>query len=291
MNTVQLECFVAVTEHLNFSKASEELNISQPAVTHQIHSLENELNVNLFVRTSKSVKLTEEGILFLSDARYILKTSYDAKTRLQKHGHPSSFDIGCHTSYELQLFPPILFQLHTYFPNVRPVIHFFPPLAGSQMIDNKKIHVSFGFQNEEKAPLSLKFKPLVIAQLVCICSASHPFSKEKELTKNQLNQSFVTCEPHQIPSRVFAIHSEQLSKISPQEQFFAPNIESTLTMVKAQLGYTLYFDIPALRNPSLCYIPVKDLNYSLPFGIFYHSDNDSSILKQFIKICEQLYKQ
>ena len=46
MNTVQLECFMAVAEHLNFSKASRELKITQPAVSHQIQSLEEELEVN-----------------------------------------------------------------------------------------------------------------------------------------------------------------------------------------------------------------------------------------------------
>lgn len=291
MNTVQLECFIAVAEHLNFSKALEELNISQPAVTHQIHSLENELDVKLFKRTSKSVKLTEEGILFLSDARYILKTAFDAKTRLGKHVHPTAFDIGYHSNQELQLLPDALNQLHQLFPNVRPNIHFFPPLASPQMIDNKKIHVSFGFLGQEKAPLTLKFKSLVHARLVCICSKDHPYAKEKELSLQQLDQSFVTCDPHQIPSPIFAIHSEQLSKLSPQQQFFAPNIESMLTLVKSQLGYTLYLDIPALRDPSLHYIPIKYLTYTLPFGIFYHYDNDSKVLKAFLKICENLYKQ
>ena len=40
MNTIQLECFVAVAEHLNFSMSSEELKITQTAVSHHIHALE-----------------------------------------------------------------------------------------------------------------------------------------------------------------------------------------------------------------------------------------------------------
>ena len=76
MNTVQLECFLSVAEHLNFSKASRELKITQPAVSHQIQALEEELEVKLFSRTSKSVSLTPEGILFLSDAKLILRTAH-----------------------------------------------------------------------------------------------------------------------------------------------------------------------------------------------------------------------
>ena len=45
MNTVQLECFITVAEHLNFSRASEILRITQPAVSHQIRTLEGELGV------------------------------------------------------------------------------------------------------------------------------------------------------------------------------------------------------------------------------------------------------
>ena len=75
MNTVQLECFVTVAEHLNFSKASRVLKITQPAVSHQIQTLEEELDVKLFNRTSKSVTLTQEGISFFADAQLILKTA------------------------------------------------------------------------------------------------------------------------------------------------------------------------------------------------------------------------
>ena len=47
MNTIQLECFVTAAEHLSFSKASQVLKITQPAVSHQIQSLEEELDVKL----------------------------------------------------------------------------------------------------------------------------------------------------------------------------------------------------------------------------------------------------
>ena len=64
MNTTQLECFMAVSNFLNFSRAAEHLRITQPAVSHQINTLEDELGVKLFRRTSKSVRLTEEGFQF-----------------------------------------------------------------------------------------------------------------------------------------------------------------------------------------------------------------------------------
>mgnify|MGYP000128639394 CR=1 FL=1 len=80
MNTFQLSCFLAVAESLNFARAAEKLNITQPAVTHQIHSLEAELNVKLFRRTTRSVSLTQEGRTFLPDAQNILQSQTEPKT-------------------------------------------------------------------------------------------------------------------------------------------------------------------------------------------------------------------
>ena len=96
MNTTQLECFLAVANHLNFSRAAQELHIPQPAVSHQINTLEDELGVKLFYRTSKRVRLTQAGHLFSQYAREILSLSRMSKARL-KEGQDSSvlrFGIG-----------------------------------------------------------------------------------------------------------------------------------------------------------------------------------------------------
>ena len=132
MNTVQLECFMAVAEHLNFSKASRALKITQPAVSHQIQTLEEELETKLFVRTSKNVALTQEGILFLADAQLILKTALSAKERLSRHEHLIPFELGCHNYMELNLLPPVLKELSREFPLLRPSIQLvpFPPFWG-----------------------------------------------------------------------------------------------------------------------------------------------------------------
>ena len=71
-----------MADYLNFSKASSILKITQPAVSHQIQTLEEELGLKLFNRTSKNVSLTQEGMLFIADAKLILKTAKSAKKRL-----------------------------------------------------------------------------------------------------------------------------------------------------------------------------------------------------------------
>ena len=73
MNTFQLECFLAVTNTLSFVRAAEQLNISQPAITHQIKTLEDELNTVLFKRSTRFVEITQEGISFIGDAKKMIR--------------------------------------------------------------------------------------------------------------------------------------------------------------------------------------------------------------------------
>ncbi len=109
MNTFQLNCFLAVCGSLNFARAAEQLGITQPAVTHQIHTLEDELDVKLFNRSTRSVQLTPEGILFINDAREILGISMRAKRRFQNPDiqRIQRFALGTQSTFYLTPFVQI----------------------------------------------------------------------------------------------------------------------------------------------------------------------------------------
>ena len=287
MNTIQLECFLSVAEHLNFSRASEELKITQPAVSHQIRTLEEELSVKLFQRTSKNVSLTPEGIQFLPDAELILKTAVSAKKRLGRHENFIPFEIGCHNYMELTLLPPILQKLAEEFPQLRPNMRIvpFPSLQG--LVENQKLHGAFGIKDAQKKT-SLLFRELCSAPIACVCYPGHPLSQRKSLTRKDLEGSMVACSPGQISDPVFSAQSSVISQLLTQHHYFTESIESAFTLVKARLGCTLYPDVPALRDPQLCYIPMEDFP-PLPFGIFYRYDNDHPALKRFLRLFQEIF--
>ena len=96
MNQRQLEIFTTLAENLNFTKTAEQLYLSQTTVTLQIHNLEEELGVKLFERTSRSVKLTYAGEVFLNGAKEILATiqkTVDA-TAYAGQGYTGKITIG-----------------------------------------------------------------------------------------------------------------------------------------------------------------------------------------------------
>ena len=286
MNTIQLECFLAVAEHLNFSRASEVLRITQPAVSHQIQSLEEELDVKLFKRTSKSVSLTQEGIQFLPDAQLILKTALSAKERLGQHEQFIPFELGCHNRMELNLLPPLLKKLTEYFPLLRPVIQIVPFPSLMSQVENNQVHAAFGIKEEHKKS-SLYFRELCSAPMACICSPEYPLAQYDSLTKDQLSGSIIVCSPRQISDPIFSIQNSIVAKLRPEQRYFSENMESALTLVKAQIGYTLYPDIIAAREPDLTYLPVTDIP-KMSFGVYYRYNDDHPVLRRFLMLCREL---
>ena len=65
MENFKLKVFRSVAKNLSFTKAASELFISQPAITKNIHSLENELGLRLFNRKGNKIYLTDEGLVLL----------------------------------------------------------------------------------------------------------------------------------------------------------------------------------------------------------------------------------
>ena len=288
MNTVQLECFVSVAEHLNFSKASKVLKITQPAVSHQIQTLEEELEVKLFHRTSKSVSLTQEGILFLADAQLILKTALSAKERLGTREHFIPFELGCHNHMELNLLPPILKRLMQEFPLLRPSIRLVPFPSLISLVENNQIQIALGVK-EESQKSTLFFKELCVVPVACVCSPEHPLAQHQALTKDQLKGNFIACSPRQISNAVFSAQSGVLADLPPEQRFYTENIESALALAKAGIGYTLYPDIPQAREAGLCYLPVHDLP-GISFGVYYPYGQNHPVLKRFLILISRSLK-
>lgn len=283
MNTTQLECFLAVAEFLNFARAAQHLHITQPAVTHQIATLEDDLGVKLFERSTRSVRLTDAGGLFMEDARNILQISLSARSRLSTLDSqgPRFFTIGLHGVPELSMLPPILSQLCREFPMVHPRLRVVPFRSLENLLQENALDVMLGFSMEPGEQAPGIYRELCPVPIACLCRDDHPLSQKKQLTLQELHQgSMVLCEPRANPS-IARIQGQLVGFRPHTELYIADNPMCAMTLVQAGLGFSILPDLKPLRLPGLCYIPVTDADV-LSYGLYYRSLGKDSILKYFI---------
>lgn len=290
MNTIQLQCFLAVAENLNFARAAEEIHITQPAVTHQINSLENELGVKLFKRTTRSVSLTTDGFRFLSDAKKILNDMHIAKMRLvhKEETEPVIFSIGCHTSRELIFFPDLLKKIQLFAPSIHPVIKTLPMRALNNLLQTDGIDILFSFQENEKTAPG-KFVELYKAPIVCVFPATHPLAFAKVIhIEDLLSEQLTVQEPPNTHPAVFTLQSQILQNHNPSDMLFCESYEAAITLTKAEMGITILPDIIPIRDPALCYVPFEG-NISVPYGIYYKTLKNQPLIKKFITLAKEYF--
>jgi DNA-binding transcriptional LysR family regulator len=120
LNLDQLRTFVAVVERGSFTAAAKTLNLSQPAVTHQVHELERRFKVELVERLGKRAYLTQAGETLIAHARQLLDA--DERTQVDMRGFTDGWlgrvRIGTSMTVMMYLLPPILRQLKTAHPTL-----------------------------------------------------------------------------------------------------------------------------------------------------------------------------
>lgn len=291
MNTVQLECFLAVTEHLSFARAAETLNITQPAVTHQINSLEAELSTRLLHRTTRSVELTDAGFLFIGDARNILSLTNTAKMRLTHISEEETlpFSIGYHSVSELNILPELIRKTKERFPNLHPVPRSAPhPIMKNNLADGS-LDVLLGFKDKNARRQPGLYTELIKAPASLAVPPGHPLALRERVSLEDLTAGCVIlCDPRLNPS-VLTTPQHLIAGSRPASDiYFCEQLESALALIKAGVGYTLLPDFPQMRDSGLRYVPF-DGNVTYSFGLYYKSLKSHPALSTFIRLARELF--
>lgn len=117
----QLKTFYAVATHLNFTKAAEELSLSQPAVSRQIEALESFYKLPLFYRTKKKVELTDAGRHLLKYAIQIISLANQAENSLTSliNLESGELNVGCGTTIGTYVITNLVIDFQKKYPNIK----------------------------------------------------------------------------------------------------------------------------------------------------------------------------
>lgn len=228
MNLFYLECFLALSQSLNFTQSASEMYITQPTLSRNIAALEQEVGVQLLIRNTKTVELTAAGRSFASDCAKILdRYNHSVENAKQaRDGITGKLTLGI----QQDTFEPFIVDLVRKFQTDYPSIHLqIKPLSVSKLLQglsSGKVDFVIGANTsdlEQSAQLLLSER-----QECAVLPVDHPLANETTLRKEQLkDETFVVI------SSTASVSGHYLLIKNANDAGFAPNIVATADCVPA----------------------------------------------------------
>ncbi|MHC1761457.1 MAG: LysR family transcriptional regulator [Negativicutes bacterium] len=271
MELRQLEYFLMVSKLNSFTRAAENLYVSQPTVTSTIRCLEEELGIQLFDRSQKIVALTNEGRVFLKHVEHVMQ---DVSTTISEMKNLKTLSQG---TVKIALPPAMagsaFFQIFSLFKADYPAINFAIEEPGSktarQMLLRDETELAVVVCNEQSDFLDIS--PLFQQKLVVCLFPGHNLSSKKCVTPSDLkNEKLLLlnddCDLHHLAIR-------GLSKtVSPVEIFHTSSqVHTLIDMVAAGIGVALLTQSAVENDRRVVWRPMNP-PISIEFGLARRKD-------------------
>jgi DNA-binding transcriptional LysR family regulator len=235
----ELHAFVVLAGRLHFRKASEQLFLSQPALSKKIQRLEEKLNGALFVRSRRKVALTDAGRSFLPKATKLLQDAEDAlrETRAVIEGRAGTLRIGFVIASVSNILPRTILRFRKLYPEVELEMREMPsPLQVSSLIERS---LDVGILRMPISNPKLMSVPLFSEHLVLVAPATVPYRHRKGISRFR-NSGFIFVS--RLVSETF--HDRVLSLclragFTPRVVQEANEILTILHLVRAGVGVSL----------------------------------------------------
>lgn len=293
MNELQIEYFLAAARNMSFSKAAQELFVSQPAISRQIISLEQELGCPLFERLNRGIVLTANGELFydfferyraeLFDLKLRAKLSMENKNRVLHLGVLNNWNIS-------PVILPVLEKFSAEFPDVKVEINSYEPRSSQEALQAGKEDVILtieprilniqGILHDKVAelPRVLIYNSAMIQEMTEELTP-YDFREEEFLTVSGEDYDYVTdlirsvCKPYGFTPKVQPVHST----------------DAMIMGVQCGLGVAVT-DIwsRALDNPGFRYLPLESTH---PLSLVWKNEQNDAVISRFVKVLQETIKQ
>jgi DNA-binding transcriptional LysR family regulator len=237
----QLRCFVAVARELNFRRAAEHLHMTQPPLSRQIQLLEDDLNVKLFERTSRSVRLTAAGRSFFVEAQDLLKRAEAASltARQADAGKHGSLSFGFIPVSAFDILPRIFNAVGKAAPGVNLLLHEMLTIEQIEALTAGRTDLGLIRLPREKERVELKC--IQRERFVLAMPTGHALEGKDRITIENLDgQSFVMYSPadgwytYEILAPLFTY-----AKVRPNFVQYLGQTHTILALVSAGVGCAL----------------------------------------------------
>lgn len=263
MNLNQLYYFEKLAELEHYTKAAEQLSISQPSLSHAISSLEDELGIFLFEKQGRNVRLTKPGRIYLSYVKNALNELKLGKNQIKKltsisEGH---IDLAYISSIGAYFIPNLMssFLKNKQYKNIRFLCN--EGSTAKLITGLKKEKYDLVFCSHVHNEPHIEFVPICEQKLVVIVPKNHPLANNDYISlKDTLPYNLVYYTKE---SGLRAIVDDLFTSIGANPKISSEVAEdnSIAGLVAANMGIAVVTDNPTIRNFDLKILPLTSLPY------------------------------
>ena len=292
MELRHLRYFITVAEELNFSKAALKLYTAQPSLSQQIKDLEEDVGVKLLNRTKRKVELTEEGAVFLEQARLTLAQADKAiaMARQVSQAKQQMLRIGFVPVAEMKIFPYVLPNLRVQNPDLKIELLSLNNTEQMKLLKKGELDLTFTRHNFNSDEIESQF--VIREPLIFILPKDHPLAKYDRIPVKALNGiDFI------IPSaeQSLILHNAILDFAKANGIEFnivqkTNNILFNINSIGIGLGCTILpgYIAPLTMNNTV----IRPLDVELPYldlYVSYRKDGNSVAVKKFLELLTRVF--
>lgn len=277
MLDVKTKSLLAVAECRNFTRAAEALSLTQPAVSHHINQLEEELGVRLFVRGRGSVLLTREGEIVVNYAKRMRALHGKMKQEIaDTERSVTKLRIGITHTSESNLTAEVLAKCSNQNPGLSITI-----LTDSiKNLYDKIANYELDFAIVEGKPMDSALNSLMLATdyLVCVMSNNNPLSRRSMITLKELKEERMILRLPASATR--ALFESTLESINETIDNFnviieVDNIETIKNLIRKDMGVSILAKsacMDELRKGKIVALPIENLSMIRETNLVYNKD-------------------
>jgi LysR family transcriptional regulator, transcriptional activator of the cysJI operon len=283
-----LHVFVTVVERGNFSRAAEELHMTQPAVSQYIQSLENTMGTKLLERNSKFVRLNKAGEIVYYHAKEILGLYTKIHSLIDDLTNKTSGPLSVGASYTFgeYVLPHIIAHMQKEYPLINPAITIGNTKEIAKLVRGHQLEV--GIVEGQFKDRHLVIEPFAVDSMRVIASPKHRLAeKSKGVSLSELEEETWIVRERGSGTREASEKTFNEYEISPKRILEFGSTQLIKESVEAGIGVSLLSDWAIQKEyaaGNLSIINIKGLSITRNFSIVLRSSFQTKALQVFLKL-------
>ncbi|MGI6071880.1 MAG: LysR family transcriptional regulator [Lachnospiraceae bacterium] len=288
METIWLESFIALSEHHSMRAAANELCISTSTLSDRISSLEDSLGTKLIQRTAQGCLLTEQGKVYLNDAKNLLEDWHGIVSSVRKIKHETF--CGLRLAFQGDSLVPVVGSFLDDFMSRHPDVEL-------SLVDDYEVGIAdglgkdtvdlyFAYEPSEIALLGMVHRPVFRTRLCVIVSPNHPYARKGSVSLKELDGETLIIYPKTKETSLRDFELNMLRSAGIHFYLYEGNLSSRYyhNIVQMGCGIAIYPHL-SIRHipPKTSLLEISDSSCCCDIEMIYNPENSNPVLQMFLE--------